>query len=77
MEPELVKLLKNYFGGVVEELELERPDISQEYNNPVENAIKAFENYPNIVKIKANINRTQKVLFAVLNTDDIKKDLAK
>ena len=40
-------------------------------NNPVENAIKTFENHPSIIKIKTNISPTQKVLFAFLKTDDI------
>ena len=31
-EPELAKPFNNYFGSIVERLDIERPEISQEYN---------------------------------------------
>lgn len=41
------------------------------------NAIKTFEIYCNIIKIKSNIRTTQKFSFAFLNADDIKKKIGK
>ena len=37
---------------------------------PIENALKTFENYPSILKIKSNISLT-KNSFAFVNIDDI------
>ena len=62
-ESKFAKLFSNYFGSTAEGLDLERPEISQKYNNPVENAIRTFENHPSIVQIKSNTSPTQKFSF--------------
>ena len=46
-EPDLAKLFNNYFGSIVG-IDLECPHISQEYNTPVKNTIKIFENHTSI-----------------------------
>lgn len=48
----LAKVFNNYFGSIEERFDLKRPEISLEYNNPVENAIKSSENHSSIVKIQ-------------------------
>ena len=42
----LGKDFNNFFESTKKVLDLEFPEISQEYNNPVENVTKAFEKHP-------------------------------
>lgn len=65
----------NYFKSILEGLDLKRPEIF-EANNPAEDAIKTFENYPSIKKIKFNISQEQCSL-SFMDTDDFKKKIRK
>ena len=52
------KHCNNFFESIKKVHDLERPEISQECNNPVENVIRTFEKHHNNVKIKSNISAT-------------------
>ena len=43
---ELGKDFNNFFESIKKVLDLEFPEIFQEYNKPVENVIRAFEKHP-------------------------------
>ena len=73
-ESEIAKLFNNYLKIW---LDLEWPEIFQEYNSAVENSIQKFENHTCIVKIESSIRRTEKFPFTFLNTDEIKKETGK
>lgn len=70
-ESELENIFSNYFRSIAEGLGLEHPEIFQEYNKQVENAIKTFKNHPSSGEIKSNISPTKTFSFAFLNTDAI------
>ena len=73
-ESEIAKLFNNYLKIW---LDLDWPEIFQEYNSAVENSIQTFENHTCIVKIESSIRRTEKFPFTFLNTDEIKKETVK
>ena len=76
-DSEVAATFNNYFGSIVEGLNISRPSICKEFRDPVLNAIKTFENHPSIVRIKNTVPQTESFSFECVSIDDIKKEILK
>ena len=67
-------LINNYFENVVKNLNIQRPIYLHEDSDPIANAIKNFEQYPSILKIKETGNVCSSFAFKPFSLDEIIKE---
>ena len=65
--------LRKSFGLIVDGLNIERCEISNEHSDPIINEIKTFEKHRSILKIKKLISGSCRLSFENVSLEDIKK----
>ena len=51
-ESEVAEIFRFYLNGIIDGLNIKRCEISTKHSDPIKNAIKTFENYLSIIKLK-------------------------